>query len=124
MSGVAPKAGSESSAREHALIAAAREQAAELGTSMTPQEGLPAADSFPNYQLIREIHRGGQGVVYLAIQKTTKRKVAIKVMREGPFASGAERARLLRQLAEKVGELDSANSTLKTVQRRLIEAFL
>jgi DNA-binding NtrC family response regulator len=38
--------------------------------------------------------------------------------------SGAERAQLLRQLAEKVGELDSANSTLKTVQRRLIEAFL
>jgi DNA-binding NtrC family response regulator len=38
--------------------------------------------------------------------------------------SGAERARLLRELAEKVGELDSANSTLKTVQRRLIEAFL
>jgi DNA-binding NtrC family response regulator len=38
--------------------------------------------------------------------------------------SGAERAQLLRDLAEKVGELDSANSTLKTVQRRLIEAFL
>ncbi len=38
--------------------------------------------------------------------------------------SGAERARLLRELAEKVGELDSANSSLKTVQRRLIEAFL
>ena len=38
--------------------------------------------------------------------------------------SGAERAQLLRQLAEKVGELDSANSTLKSVQRRLIEAFL
>jgi DNA-binding NtrC family response regulator len=38
--------------------------------------------------------------------------------------SGAERARLLRDLREKVDELDSANSTLKEVQRRLIKAFL
>jgi DNA-binding NtrC family response regulator len=38
--------------------------------------------------------------------------------------SGVERARLLRDLREKVGELDSAHSTLKNVQRRLIQAFL
>jgi DNA-binding NtrC family response regulator len=38
--------------------------------------------------------------------------------------SGAERARLLRELREKVDALDSANSTLKEVQRRLIKAFL
>ena len=38
--------------------------------------------------------------------------------------SGAERSRLLRDLREKVGELDSAHSTLKDVQRRLIQAFL
>lgn len=38
--------------------------------------------------------------------------------------SGAERARLFRDLREKVEALDSANSSLKSVQRRLIEAFL
>jgi DNA-binding NtrC family response regulator len=38
--------------------------------------------------------------------------------------SGAERARLFRDLREKVEELDAAHSSLKTVQRRLIEAFL
>ena len=38
--------------------------------------------------------------------------------------SGVERARLFRDLREKVGELDSAHSSLKTVQKRLIEAFL
>lgn len=38
--------------------------------------------------------------------------------------SGAERARLFRDLREKVGELDTAHSSLKNVQRRLIEAFL
>jgi len=38
--------------------------------------------------------------------------------------SGAERARLFRDLREKVDALDSANSSLKSVQKRLIEAFL
>lgn len=38
--------------------------------------------------------------------------------------SGAERARLFRDLREKVDELDSAHSSLKTVQKRLIQAFL
>jgi len=38
--------------------------------------------------------------------------------------SGAERARLFRDLRRKVDELDSANSTIKDVQKRLIEAFL
>jgi DNA-binding NtrC family response regulator len=38
--------------------------------------------------------------------------------------SGAERARLLRDLREKVEELDSAHSNLKNVQKRLIQAFL
>ncbi len=38
--------------------------------------------------------------------------------------SGAERARLFRELREKIEQLDGANSRLKTAQRRLIEAFL
>lgn len=38
--------------------------------------------------------------------------------------SGVERSRLFRDLREKVGELDSAHSSLKTVQSRLIQAFL
>ncbi len=58
----------------------------------------PPPDSFTGYQLIREIHRGGQGVVYQAIQESTKRKVAIKVMKEGPFASTADRARFEREV--------------------------
>jgi DNA-binding NtrC family response regulator len=38
--------------------------------------------------------------------------------------SGVERSRLYRDLREKVGELDSAHSSLKSVQSRLIQAFL
>ena len=38
----------------------------------------PLADgAIPGYELLRELHRGGQGVVYLATQKATKRHVAI-----------------------------------------------
>lgn len=38
--------------------------------------------------------------------------------------AGIERARLLRDLREKVTELNSAHSSLKEVQRRLLQAFL
>lgn len=55
-------------------------------------------DAFPGYQIIRELHRGGQGVVYQAHQKATNRKVAIKVLREGPFAGAADKARFDREV--------------------------
>lgn len=38
--------------------------------------------------------------------------------------SGVERTRLFRDLREKVDELDTAHSSLKNVQQRLIQAFL
>jgi two-component system, probable response regulator PhcQ len=38
--------------------------------------------------------------------------------------SAAERTRLLRDLQEKIQDLDSAHSTLKDSQKRLIQAFL
>jgi DNA-binding NtrC family response regulator len=38
--------------------------------------------------------------------------------------SAAERAGLLRDLQEKIQDLDSAHSSLKDVQKRLIQAFL
>jgi len=38
--------------------------------------------------------------------------------------AGVERARLLRDLRDKISELDTAHSSLKDVQRRLLQAFL
>jgi DNA-binding NtrC family response regulator len=38
--------------------------------------------------------------------------------------SGIERSKLLRDLREKVDELDSAHTSLKNAQKRLIHAFL
>ena len=47
--------------------------------------GATPAEAIPGYKILKELHRGGQGVVYQAVQRTTKRKVALKVMLEGPF---------------------------------------
>ena len=38
--------------------------------------------------------------------------------------NGIERAKLLRELRQKVSELDTAHSSLKNVQKRLLQAFL
>lgn len=59
--------------------------------------GVPP-DTFPGYEILRELHRGGQGVVYLAVQRATKRKVAIKLLHEGPFAGSAGRSRFEREV--------------------------
>ncbi len=59
---------------------------------------LPPPDALPGYEILGEIHRGGQGVVYEAMQKATRRRVAIKIMREGPFAGWRDRARFDREV--------------------------
>ena len=68
----------------------------------------PPPDSLPGYEILGEIHRGGQGVVYQALQKATRRKVAIKVMREGPFAGWRDRARFEREV-RVLGALNHPN---------------
>ncbi len=65
-------------------------------------------DSIEGFEITRELHRGGQGVVYQAIQKSTKRKVALKVMLEGPFASEKTKHRFEREI-ELVASLHHPN---------------
>ena len=64
--------------------------------------------SLPGYELRREIHRGGQGVVFEAIQTATRRPVAVKVLREGPLATEADDARFERE-AQILGQLRHPN---------------
>lgn len=63
-----------------------------------PIPGPLPKDLIPGYQIIREIHHGGQGIVYQAVQQSTKRRVAIKVLLEGPYASQASRRRFDREV--------------------------
>jgi eukaryotic-like serine/threonine-protein kinase len=92
---------------ESDLVAASRREAERLMASSSigsgehepiSAESAAVSDSIPGYEIRREIHRGGQGVVYEALQRGTERTVAIKVMREGVFAGGHERARFEREV--------------------------
>jgi serine/threonine protein kinase/Tfp pilus assembly protein PilF len=56
------------------------------------------------YQIDREIHRGGQGVVFSALQISTKRMVAIKVLLGGQYATVPAQKRFEREI-EVVAQL-------------------
>lgn len=51
-----------------------------------------------NYDDIVELRRGGQGTVYSAIQRSTRRRVAIKVLYEECVPSGIRRRRFEREI--------------------------
>ncbi len=70
-------------------------------TSMLPDEAVASAfePEIAGYEITRELSCGGQGVVYQAIQLSTKRKVAIKVLLAGQFASASDRKRFEREIA-------------------------
>ncbi|MCL4741086.1 MAG: protein kinase [Phycisphaerales bacterium] len=50
------------------------------------------------YELLEEISRGGQGVVYRAVQSATKRPAAVKMLLSGAFASDRQRRRFEREV--------------------------
>ena len=64
----------------------------------TPGETGLEPNEIDGYEIIEEINRGGQGIVYHAIQNSTKREVALKVLREGVYASPAARKRFEREI--------------------------
>lgn len=62
----------------------------------------------PGFRIERELGRGGMGAVYLAEQLSTRRRVALKVLLEGPFASAGARKRFEREV-ELAAQLDHPN---------------
>lgn len=91
----------ETELRKLALVQRARRLAAAGGTA-ADAEAQPTArlapDSIAGYELLSEIQRGSQGVVYRALQMSTGREVAVKVMRAGPFADPYDRVRFEREV--------------------------
>ncbi len=67
-----------------------------------------AVTHIEGYTILKELGRGGMGLVYLAVQQSTKRKVALKVLLDGPFATEKARRRFEREV-ELVAQLDHSN---------------
>ena len=61
------------------------------------------APVIPGYEIVRRIHRGGQGTVYEAVQLSTGRTVAIKALPATHFADSRRRARFDREVEALAG---------------------
>lgn len=59
-----------------------------------PEESGP----IPGYRLGDELHRGGQGAVFVAEQVATRRRCAVKMLLGGRFASPMQRVRFEREV--------------------------
>ncbi len=64
----------------------------------TQRPSTKAMPVIPGYAELREICRGGQGIVFNAIQRSTRREVAIKVLLDGAWASETRRRRFEREI--------------------------
>jgi len=74
-----------------------REIAGAVGSG-DAQHRAGKSDGIEGYKRLAEIYRGGQGVVYKAIQIDTNRVVALKALKSGHFATREERARFQREI--------------------------
>ncbi len=72
-----------------------------------PDDEAPRVPSTPpeepvleinGYQLIKEIQRGGQATVFLALQNSTGRRVALKIIFGGRYAAEADRERMNQEV--------------------------
>jgi len=70
-----------------------RDQAGSASAQAAPAAALPEGKPLGDFQLVREIGRGGMGVVYEAVQLSLNRKVAVKVL---PFAAALDARQLQR----------------------------
>src|SRR5579885_2382095 len=60
---------------------------------MPPRGRAPMANGFiqiPGYEILRQLGAGGMSTVYLALQRSLDRKVAIKVMRRSGDSASAD----------------------------------
>jgi len=65
-------------------------------------------DSLDNYQIVGKLGAGGMGTVWRAIERSTRRQVALKILNAGELACEAARLRFAREI-EVAASLDHAN---------------
>lgn len=64
----------------------------------TQTDESSVTDQIAGYEIISEIHRGGQGAIFEAIQQSTNRHVAVKLLLAGRFASPEAERRFEREI--------------------------
>ena len=74
-----------------------------LDRRAVPVVGLTRQSEVPGYQIVREIGRGGMGVVYEAEQHSPRRRVALKVL--GGLYADEQHIRLFRQEIQTLARL-------------------
>lgn len=89
-------------AENRALFAELSESAVELGARLSAP--APAPPQIAAFDIVREIGRGGMGVVYEARQRQPLRRVAIKVIR-GDYTTHSERLRLFSREVRALARL-------------------
>jgi tetratricopeptide (TPR) repeat protein/tRNA A-37 threonylcarbamoyl transferase component Bud32 len=78
----------------------------DLPPSLSARRGIP--ESIGGYRVIGLLGEGGMGVVWEAEQASPRRRVAVKVMRQGHFVDDVH-ARMFRREAESLGRLRHPN---------------
>ncbi len=74
------------------------QEAARAGKKASLPKSNSSHITIPNYSIQEEIQRGGQGVVFKAVQESTKRTVALKLILNGSFATERQRFRFEREI--------------------------
>ncbi len=75
-----------------------REEVVVLGALKEVRQAAKAVPVIPGYDDLHELGRGGQGVVFNAMQRSTHRNVAVKVLLDGAWASEGRRRRFEREI--------------------------
>ena len=91
---------------QHALDAESIGRSLDPTTPMT--NGVPRSSPLPDIEIVRELGRGGMGVVLLGRQKKLGRFVAVKTMSAGLFATPEARLRFQLE-AEVLARLNHPN---------------
>jgi serine/threonine protein kinase/formylglycine-generating enzyme required for sulfatase activity len=81
--------------RANAALAAECRGAVRRPPPPDPEAALP---SLEGYHFLGRVSQGGQGVVYKAIQQSTRRTVAVKFLHDGAFPSPRQRHRFAREI--------------------------